>query len=452
MRVSATGGAASPITELNSARQERQHAFPKFLSDGRHFFYFCNSRILENRGVYIGSLDRRPEEQHLEPVVRSFFSPVYVPSQNSELGHLLFLREGTLMSQRFDERRLEKIGEPMSVADQVGSFGVFGFFSASTNGILVYRSARSGQMNRATWFDRQGKIIGAQGEGAGYGLAFSPDGGQAAVGLFNPSESFSGSDIWLFNFRRDTRERFTLGQVSNYAPVWSHDGNEIIFTSTRDGGVANLYHKSASGTKEEKLLLKSSENKFPTSCSSDGRFLLYTIEDPKTKGDLWILPLEDDPKPFQFLCTEFSETDAQFSPDMRWVAYVSDESGSNEVYVRAFSKNSGRVLLEAEGRWMISKGGGTAPRWRGDGKELYYRAGNGTIMAVEITATTVFKAETPKALFQAPHDIKMMPTALPLDFWDVTADGSRFLLVTAAEEGSPAPFTVILNWTSLLKK
>ncbi len=452
MRVPAEGGTASPLTELNSLRQERQHAYPSFLSDGRHFFYWCNSRIIENRGVYIGSLDERAEKRHLEPVARSLLSPVYVRSQDSGPGYLLYSHQGTLVCQRYDERRLERMGEPVPLAEQVGSFGSFSLFSASTNGILVYRNARSGQMNRAVWFDRKGKVLGGKGEGAGYGLAYSPDGEQAAVGLYNPAESFPGVDIWMLHFSRDTKERFTFGQVSNYAPVWSQDGSEIFFASNRDGGVANLYRKAASGTGEEKLLLKSNNNNFPSSCSRDGRFLLYTAEDPKTRGDLWILPLKADSRPFEFLRTVFSETDAHFSPDMRWVAYVSDKSGCNEVYVCTFSQDSGSTASEPQREWMISSGGGTAPRWRGDGKELYYRALNGAVMAVKTAASGAFDPQTPEALFQAPGDLKLVPTALSLSFWDVTADGSRFLLAAPSEEGSPAPFNVILNWTALLKK
>lgn len=221
----------------------------------------------------------------------------------------------------------------------------------------------------------------------------------------------------------------------------------------RDGGVYNLYKKPAGGTEEEELLLKTSEHKFPTSCSHDGRFLLYTAMDPSTKADLWVLPLEGDRKPIPFLRTEFGEMDGRFSPDMRWIAYVSDESGRNEIYVRGFSQASRRASSEAGGKWLISKDGGTGPRWRQDGKELYYRAPDGNVMAVEVAADTEFQAATPKVLFHASPDFSEVTSILPgLSTWDVTPDGKRFLIATTPVENSLSPFTVVLNWTSLLKK
>jgi len=214
----------------------------------------------------------------------------------------------------------------------------------------------------------------------------------------------------------------------------------------------SIDQKSASGVKDEELLLKSSDNKMPTSSSNDGRFLLYTAIDPKTKDDLWVLPLERADKPIAFLRTEFNELDGRFSPDTRWVAYVSDESGSNEIYVRGFSKESG-TSSETGGKWQVSQGGGTAPRWRGDGNELYYRSPDGKIMVAVVTAGTLFQSGTPRPLFQAPPDLSAASIqVIPLSTWDVTSDGSRFLLTAPAAERTPTPFTVVLNWPSLLKK
>jgi len=214
----------------------------------------------------------------------------------------------------------------------------------------------------------------------------------------------------------------------------------------------SIDQKSASGVKDEELLLKSSDNKMPTSSSNDGRFLLYTAIDPKTKDDLWVLPLERADKPIAFLRTEFNELDGRFSPDTRWVAYVSDESGSNEIAVRGFSKESG-TSSETGGKWQVSQGGGTAPRWRGDGNELYYRSPDGKIMVAVVTAGTLFQSGTPRPLFQAPPDLSAASIqVIPLSTWDVTSDGSRFLLTAPAAERTPTPFTVVLNWPSLLKK
>jgi Tol biopolymer transport system component len=290
------------------------------------------------------------------------------------------------------------------------------------------------------WFDRQGNSLAMEGAPTvnPEGLAFSPDRARVAVS--------TSSDIWLLDLARNTNTRFTFGQGSNTTPVWSPDGSRIAFASNRNGAY-DLHQKLTSGVKDEELLLKSGDNKLPTSWSRDGRFLLYTATDVKTKEDLWVLPLEGDRKPVLFLNKEFNESDGHFSPDMRWVAYVSDESGSNEIYVRGFSQASG-ASPETGGKRQVSVGGGMGPRWGRDGKELYYRALDGKVMVVEVTAGAAFQIGRSKALFQAPPDF----LSGPISFWDVTSDGNRFLLTAPATEASPTPFTVVLNWQAELKK
>jgi Tol biopolymer transport system component len=450
-RVSAAGGTSSPLARPDPARHVLDQQYPTFLPDGRHFLYYQQSDIPESNGVFIGSLGSRPEEQGAKRLLATTGGHVYIPSQESGPGQILFMREQTLMAQRFDDKRLELVGEPVPVAEQVGSQGSFGFFSASTNGVLVYRSGGHEQYSQAMWFDRQGKGLGGAEEPGVqlYGLALSPDGTRAAVSLYRVGQAVSNDDIWLLDFARHTNMRFTFGQGNNRLPVWSPDGSQIIFASNRDGG-DNLYQKAASGVKNEELLLKSSYDKFATSWSSEGRFLLYTASDPKTKYDLWVLPMEGDRKPMPFLRTEFNESDGHFSPDMRWIAYVSDESGNNEIYVRRFSQGSG-ASLETGSKWVVSQGGGVAPRWRRNGKELYYLAPDRKVMVVEIAADTVFHSGTPKPLFPAPLNPGRLSAPLPLS-WDVTSDGNRFLFPTPAVERTPAPFTVVLNWQSGLKK
>jgi Tol biopolymer transport system component len=352
------------------------------------------------------------------------------------------------MVQRFDEKRLELIGEPLPVAERVGSSGIAGYYSITTNGVLAYRSGENIQISQPEWFDRQGKVLGRTGEPSIYfGVALSPNGTQVA--LANNSASFS-SDLWLIDLARGTNTRFTFGQGYNFLPIWSPDGSRIIFASDR-GGTGDLYQKLVSGVKDEEVLLKSSNPKYPTSLSGDGRFLLYTALDPKTNCDLWVLPLQGDRKPIPLLQTNFNEFDGHFSPDMRWVAYVSDESGKNEIYVRGISQqSSGGAPLETVGKWLVSKGGGTGPRWRGDGKELYYRALDGRVMAMQVATDTAFKAGTPEPLFQTPPDVKTL--FIPIPYWDVTSNGSRFILWTQFTENTSTPFTIVLNWPSLLKK
>jgi serine/threonine protein kinase/Tol biopolymer transport system component len=450
MQVPAGGGNSSPVTVPDVSHQETMHKYPSFLSDGRHFLYWRASRNPEYDGLYIGSLDAKPAEQSTKRLMPTSYGTIYVPPSGPGAGYLLFLREGMLMAQRFDERRLELVGEAVSVAEGVGSFRDTGYFAASANGVLVYKTGAG--VWRVTLVNRRGEVIGTAGEPGDYpNFALSPEGSRAAVTRQEVISSAFGSDLWLLDFTRGINTRFTFGRGNNRSPVWSPDGSKIIFSSNRDG-VFDLYQKAASGVSDEEPLLKSDEDKHPTSWSHDGRYLLYTSIDPKTKYDLWVLPLEGDRKPVPFLKTEFSESDGSFSPDMHWVAYTSDESGKSEIYIRSFTKASG-ATSETGGKWQISVGGGSGPRWRGDGKELYYRAPDGKVMAVEITPGTAFRSGTPKPLFQArPDEGAVLRTGYSVSNWDVAPDGTRFLLSTPAKESSPTPVTVVLSWTSLLKK
>ncbi len=209
----------------------------------------------------------------------------------------------------------------------------------------------------------------------------------------------------------------------------------------------DLYQKAANGATGEELLLKSSERKFPSDISRDGRFLLYETVDPKTGVDIWVLPLQGDRKPFPFLITKSSEFDGHFSPDGRWVAYQSDESGRYEVYVRPFSPDSRAIDASGGGaKWQISYGGGLEPRWGADGKELYYVTQDGKVMEVDVTTSPAFQVGTPKLLFQGPPSVG--------GAGDYTADGKRFLFLAPAGQGSQAqaPFNVVLNWQEMLKQ
>jgi Tol biopolymer transport system component len=245
---------------------------------------------------------------------------------------------------------------------------------------------------------------------------------------------------------RGTSTRFTFGTGLASSGIWSADGSRIIFGFGATGRY-DLYQKLASGVKDPELLLESDESKLPSCCSRDGRFLLYRVVDPSTrKRELWVLPLEGDKKTFPFARTQFSNDQGRFSPDGHWVAYVSDESGRDEVYVRTFSPNSRGEASDDEGKWIISKGGGSEPQWSGDGKTLYYMAADGPVMAVQISAGQPFRAGVPKALFQLPS-----PFFGPFgQSWGVTPDGKRFFFVVA--EQRTRPFNVELNWQAALKK
>jgi Tol biopolymer transport system component len=304
---------------------------------------------------------------------------------------VLFTRGNTLMAQRFDIGRLELSGDPFQVAENVPIIGAgLAGFSTSRNGALAYRTGDAGGGRRLTWFSREGEVEGNVWTPAPYQhVDLSPDGNRLAV--FKPD---GGGDIWITELERDINTKFTFDPGSDMMPVWSHDGKQIAFASNRKGGVFNIYMKASNLTGEELLLLETPKNKTVMDWSADGRFILYEEIDPKTRRDIWALPLVGDRKPVPLLSTEHDEFGAAFSPDGRWIAYVSSEGGSPHVFVQGFP--------DQRGRWQISTGTlGTAPRWSRDGKELFYDA-SGDLMAVDVSGTIrggEFKAGTPRELF-----------------------------------------------------
>ena len=445
-RVPASGGVPTDITAVDRQRGEVFHSSPIFLPDGRHFLYLLGGAP-EVSGIYVGSLDAKPAEQKRERLLASRFSAGYTPSQDPTVGRLFFMRESTLMAQPFDSGRLQLAGEPIAVAEQLGSSGFHGFFSVSPGGALAYRTGAQAAGFQLTWFDRQGKTQGTFGDlSPDRGIALSADGARAAV---RDAISTGPGDIWTLDFARGVRTRFTFRQSPGSPPVWSPDGSRIAFAA---GNLEDtVYEKASSGAGDERELLKKpGEIKIPTSWSRDGRFLLYnTFTVPRTGQDLWVLPLEGDRKPVLLLGTEFNEREGSFSPDMRWIAYTSSESGRAEVYVRPFTASGASGSSAApslgEGKWQISKDGGGLAKWRADGKELIFRAPNGSPMAVDVTATGVaFQAGVPKQLFAMPPNV---------GDWDVTADGKRFLAaVPPVQQTAQTPITVVLNWEAGLKR
>ncbi|MGH9717638.1 MAG: hypothetical protein ACRD4R_13055, partial [Candidatus Acidiferrales bacterium] len=445
MRVPANGGPASQLTAPDPSREA--DVFPSFLPDGRHFIYLRASINRANSGVYIGSLDAKPAEQSSKRLVATTYGPVYVPFSGPGFGQLMFMtQDRTLMAQPFDARRLDLTGEPVPVAEQIGSFLSSGLFSASANGVLAYKTDVGG-VSRLTWFDQQGKVLGTAGEPGVYDtISLSPNGTQAVVSRADDPLDTRVETLWLVDFSRGTSTRFTFGSSSATLGAWSPHGNRIIFSSNRSGEY-DLYQKLASGVTPEEVLLKSSDDKWLNSWSHDGHFLLYqsTGESTKaTKEDLWVLPLEGDKKPFLFESTGPNNDDGQFSPDGHLIAYVSNESGRDEIYVRTFSPATTVIAAATGGKWLISTAGGTEPRWRGDGKELYYLAPDDMLMAVDISDSPEFRAGEPKPLFQAPRHLAYVSE----NHWDVTRDGKRFLF---AAQSTEAPFTVVLNWQAALR-
>jgi Tol biopolymer transport system component len=291
-------------------------------------------------------------------------------------------------------------------------------------------------------FDRSGKPLGSVGQPGDYiGIALSPDEKRVAV---HRSEG-EGGDIWLIELLRgDAASRFTFNVAQRYvSPVWSPDGTQISFS-----GAGNIFRKISSGAGSDELLVKSEVtsqmNNLPTSWSGDGSFIIYQTNDPKTKEDLWVLPTAGDRKPFPFLRTEFNEILAQFSPNGRWVAYTSDESGTGEVYVQSFPRSNGK--------WKVSANGGVMSRWSKDGKEIFFISQDGKLWSVEVKpGTSTFEPGVPKLLFET--RIASWQGASGFFSYDVSADGRRFLIASQPSDvASSEPITVVLNWTAELKK
>jgi eukaryotic-like serine/threonine-protein kinase len=351
-----------------------------------------------------------------------------------------------LMGQPFDAGQMKLTGEPVPVAEHVGTTQSIGVFSVSPNGALAYRSGAQDGNYRLTWMDPQGKTLSTFGQpNLDTGIRLSPD---ATRGVVRDAAQQGAGDLWTLDFARGVRTRLTFRQSAGSNAVWSPDGSRILFAA--GNSLDTLYEKASSGAGDEKELLKEAALiHLPTSWSRDGRFLLYAINNnPKTGSDLWVLPLEGDRKAVLLLGTEFNEGQASFSPDMHWIAYTSTESGQNQVYVRPFTASgpSGGPSL-GEGKWQISKDGGSAPKWRADGKQIIFQAPpNGrSKMAVDVKTNGVaFEAGVPQQLFLASQVD---------NGWDVTSDGKRFALaMPEIQQAGQVPITVVLNWQVQLKK
>ncbi|MGH9794017.1 MAG: hypothetical protein ACRD5G_04515, partial [Candidatus Acidiferrales bacterium] len=427
--VSAAGGECRQVTQLDQARRESTHRWPHFLPDGRHFIYLARvgfGGAAEGTGIKIGALDGTPPK----PLVAAASNAVYAS------GHILFARESVLMAQPFDPDKLELTGEAFAIVEQIQYDPSFsrGVFSASENGVLVYQTGQANVGTRLTWFDRSGKQVGVLGEPALYiDLRISPNRSKVAVTASDPR--IGPPDVWIYEVARGLRTRFTFDPGVESHPVWSPDATRLAYRASNKG-VPDLYQKSLAGAGHEEPLLESKIAKFPHSWSSDGRFLAYEVTGQGT--DIWVLPLTENSKPLPFLEAQFRQRQPHFSPDGRWLAYISDESGRNEVYVTPFP-SPGR-------KWQISTNGGEQPRWRRDGKEIFYLDYSNNIVAVQVAASgDTFDVGAPKALFQA----------LPMrrgNAYDVTGDGQRFLVNLILQQQSSEPMTLVINWPAGLPR
>ena len=424
-----------PVTTVNTVKQqENSHRWPLWLPDGQHYLFLVLSGKQDVGGVYEGTLGSTAKKRILADQSLVAFAPG---------GYLLF-RRGALMAQRFDPDRGNLSGEPIVLAAESiqGDPGITGVaaFSISRTGVLVYL-AGAATPTRFVWVDRAGKELSAVPESDNMTEpALSPD-QRRVVSQRGESPENASTNLWMLDLGRGISSRLTFDPADELSPIWSPDSNRIVFASSRTG-IYDLYEKPASGATQEQLLLKTGSSKYPDDWSSDGKYLVYEEVDPKSLIDLWLLPLSGDRKPVPYLQTSFNEAHAQFSPDGKWIAYVSDEAGSQQVYVQSVPVSGGK--------WQISTGGGDQPAWRRDGKELFYLSSGRKMMAVPVTTGSTFEAGNPGALFDAP--VPTMSITGDRNYYVVTADGQRFLLRKVFEDKASSPVTIVLDWTAGLPK
>jgi Tol biopolymer transport system component len=440
MRVPASGGALEQLTAVDASRQEATHNNPVFLPDGRHFLYLRNSRDPERMGIYVGALDSSPKDQSVQRLINTSLSADYAPGPTSRPGYILFRRGETLLAQPFDADTLTLSGDSKVVAEQLSSYFSGGLFSVSTTGVLVYRAGDAARSSRLILLDRQGNKIAEPGElGAYSSVDLSPDGTRAVV----RRTDYGAQDLnlWLVDLAGGGGRRLTSQLVSATTPAWSPDGSTITY-SNKGRQAMDLYRLTVNTDTDAELLLETDFDKNPDSWSPDGKYLMYRTRDPKTGNDLWVLPLVGERIPVPFANGLSSEVEGRFSPDGHWVAYVSTDSGHDDIYVRAFSPDARNGSTGVGDIHVVSRGGGTRPRWSGDGRELFYIGPNGNMMSVDIAPGAAFRAGPPKVLFQLPQGTALSDTA---------PDG-RTLAVVPLESGAQAPFNVVLNWQSALRQ
>jgi serine/threonine protein kinase/Tol biopolymer transport system component len=429
MQIAANGGAATPVFALGA--RQFGYSNPHFLPDGRRLVYSATGNP-EVSGVYIGALGSDVTTR-LTP---SDGSALYLPT-----GWLVWVRGGALVAQRLDLSRSALTGKQVTLADGVAlDFRWRSGISAASNGLIAYRGG-GGSRRQLTWFDRSGSQQGTLGEPDGFSLSqprLTPDDRRAVV-----TRTVEGNfDLWLLDGSRTTRLTFDPAR-DDFQEV-SPDGSEVVFRSLRTR-LGDLYMKLLGRADPEQLLLESDELKVPTGWSADGRFLMYMSINPVTSADLWVVPMQGDRTPYVFLQTPFREAYGAFSPDGRWVAYHSNESGRYEIYVRPFFEAAEHSAAAAGDQWQISTGGGVFATWRADGRELYYLDPSGAMMAASMTVTgNKLIAGSPQMLFRA-HISRGGRDVQQGRQYDVAADG-KFLIDIELNDDASTPITLIQNW------
>jgi serine/threonine protein kinase/Tol biopolymer transport system component len=429
-RVSSAGGTPTAVTQVEASRSEFSHRWPVFLPDGRHYLYLAAnfSGKLEKNEIFLGSLDSSEKR----PIVSASSNAAY-----ADPGYLLYLRDNALVAQRFDSHNYVLSGEPHNVSDEVQYFPLLDLavFDVAGKGTLVVQTGKGANKSQMVWFDRNGRQVGTVGKPSVLANPrISPDGRRVVV---DQTDSGGRHDnIWIYGVGNEVAERFTFSAAADQLPIWSPDDKQIVFGSNQKFHFT-LYHKNSDGSgSPQEIADLGAEQQGPWDWSRDGKYLLVM-----RNAEVWYLSAPDwQAKPF--LQGKAPFRNAQFSPDGKWVAYSTNESGSWEVYATPFPS--------ANSKWQVSRGGGEEPRWRRDGKELFYLSGEGKMMAVALNTASNFEAGPPVALFQT--HTRQQISFMDVFSYDVTGDGQRFLINTKVNEPDAAPLSVILNWASEMEK
>jgi hypothetical protein len=417
------------ISSPDVSRGEQTHRWPMFLPDGKHYLYLAANFAGQKRvnAIFVGSLDSDEKRFVVEATANAAYAAP---------GYLLFYRDKTLLAQPFDPKRFVLTGEPAIVLAEIQyqPQSARAVFAVSDHGLLAAQTSSGFDLSQPVWFDRKGKKLGSVGKPDVYGNVFiAPNGKSVAVSTTDVTSQ--NTDIWVYDLQRDGAKRLTFDPAIEAVPVWSPDASRLVFASNRQRKVS-MYLKNSDGTQDEKSIVEDELASFPSDWSTDGKYILYM-----GGADLWFTTFPE-LKTRLLLKAPSVLRNGQFSPDGKWVAYASNETERWEIYVTSFP--------EARGKWQVSSGGGEQPRWRADGKELFYLSLDGKVMAAPVTIGGKFDAGTPIALFQATPRQPVLP--FDLFVYDVSRDGQRFLINAQVKRAEIEPMSIILNWTAKLKK
>jgi serine/threonine protein kinase len=427
-RIAASGGTPMQITFPDRDHGEDSHRWPSFLPDGIHYLYLAmdlSGRKVRS-SIYVGSLNSKEKR---------FITAATANAAYAQPGYLLFYRNETLFAQRFDAKKFELTGEPTPILTGLRYLSRIAraVFASSESGLLVAQQGGDTGVSQMLWFDRKGQQVGVASKPAEYGnVSLAPNGKFVAADVMDPESQ--NTDVWTYDLATESAKRLTFDPAIDSSPVWSPDSSRLIFCSDRSQKF-NLYLKDATGAQEEKLIPQEGPDQYPTDWSHDGKYVLY-----ERGTDLWFVTFPSLSSSL-FLKGLSTPRAGHFSPDGKWVAYASNESGRWEVYVTSFP--------EAHGKWQVSNGGGEQPKWRSDGKEFYYLAPDGKIMAAPVTVGANFDAGTPTALFQA-NPRELVATSEQFSY-DVSKDGQKFLINTQLKTAM-TPMSIVMNWAAKVGK